>query len=232
MDTLNIILPVYNERRTIENVLKEWRKKLEKYDFEYHFIICEDGSTDGTKEFLKDIKNKYGLILNQNTHRRGYGRAVIDGIKTSKSKYLLCIDSDGQCDSADFEKFWKNRDKADVIIGWRKKRADAFQRKVFSQLFKLVHFLLFPSNIHDPSAPFVLFKKEKIFPYLNYLKYLQEGFWWGFIGMCVKNNLLLYEIPINHRARIDGKTQVYLPNKIPSIALRNLLGLLRLKTAE
>ncbi|MBI3985221.1 MAG: glycosyltransferase family 2 protein [Candidatus Levybacteria bacterium] len=229
MNILSIILPVYNEKGTIERVLNEWMKELEKYNLQYRFVICEDGSTDGTKEFLKKIKNKYKLILNQKNERRGYGRAVIDGIKTSKSKYLLCIDSDGQCDPKDFKKFWKNKDKAGVIIGWRKKRTDAFQRKIFSQLFKLAHSLLFPSNIHDPSAPFVLFKKETIFPHLDYLKYLNEGFWWGFVGMCVKNNLLVFELPINHRSRLDGKTQVYITKKIPSIALRNLLGLLRLK---
>lgn len=229
MDDLNIILPVYNEKDTIEIVLKEWRNELDKFNFKYHFIICEDGSTDGTKELLKKIKKNYNLILNQKQKRRGYGGAVIDGIKTANSRYILSIDSDGQCDPKDFGKFWKNKDKADVIIGWRKKRADPPQRKIFSLMFKIIFKLLFPTSIHDPSCPFVLFKKKTIDPHLKYLVFLKEGFWWGFVGMCAKKKLSICEIPINHRKRLRGDTVVYKTNKIPSIAFRNLIGLVKLK---
>lgn len=229
MTQVSIILPVYNERKTIELVLKEWRKELNKYKISYEFVICEDGSTDGTSDLLKKIKDKYSLVLNQEEIRRGYGGAVIDGIKSAKSQYLLSIDSDGQCDPKDFKKFWENRNKADVIIGWRKNRVDAAQRKIFSFLFKSVFELLFQISIHDPSAPFVLYKKKTVLPYLKYYKFLKEGFWWGFIGAAVKNNLSIYEIPINHKVRLSGGTQVYLFKKIPKIAFYNLLGLIKLK---
>lgn len=229
MTELSIILPVHNEKDTIETVLKEWSSVLKKHRIKYSFLICEDGSTDGTKELLKKIKNKYKLLLNQDKKRRGYGKAVIDGFSSVKSEYILCIDSDGQCDPNDFKKFWQNRDKTDVLIGWRKKRADTLSRKLFSNLFKSLFYLLFPVTVHDPSAPFVLFKKEKIISYTRQLTYLQEGFWWGFIGTCVKNNLKIKELLINHRNRLHGKTQVYHLKKIPSIAIRNTLGLIKLR---
>lgn len=229
METLSIILPVYNEKEIIEGVLKEWASILNKQNLKYTFIVCEDGSTDGTKELLIKLRGKYKIILNQTKERRGYGKAVIDGINGAKSKYILCIDSDGQCDPADFVKFWKNKDIADILIGWRKKRADETRRKIFSNSFKAMFYILFPINIHDPSAPFVLFKKETILPYAKYLTYLQEGFWWGFIGTCAKKHLAIKEFIINHRKRAGGKTQVYHINKIPSIALRNGIGLLKLR---
>ncbi len=229
MDDLNIILPVHNEKKTIKIVLKEWKRELEKHKIKYHFIICEDGSTDGTKDVLKKIKKKHNLILNQKQKRRGYGEAVIAGIKSAHSKYILCVDSDGQCDPKDFIKFWVNKDKANVLIGWRTKRADSPQRKLFSLMFKIVFKLLFPTPIHDPSCPYVLFKKQTILPYLKYLKYLKEGFWWGFVGVCVKKKLTLYEISISHRKRLKGETVVYKFNKIPLIALINLWGLIKLK---
>lgn len=229
MTQVSIILPVYNERETIEPVLKEWRKELSKLKISHEFVVCEDGSTDGTTQFLKKVQKKYNFILNQVKYRRGYGGAVIDGIKTAKSQYLLSIDSDGQCDAKDFIKFWKNRDKADIIIGWRTKRADAFQRKIFSALFKIVFRILFQNKIHDPSAPFVLYKKKTILPYLKYLKFLKEGFWWGFIGTAIKKNLTVYQLPINHRDRLNGDTVIYKLDKFPSIAFRNLFGLIKLK---
>lgn len=230
-DTVSIILPVYNEYQTIESVLREWKKELIKNKIKYSFIICEDGSTDGTKQLLIKIKKKYKLILNQKKIRRGYGGAVIDGIKTAKTTYILSIDSDGQCSPKDFIKFWKIRNRANIVIGWRKRRADASQRKLFSFLFKTVFNLLFHAPIHDPSAPFVLYKKKTVDPYVKYLKFLKEGFWWGFIGMAMKNKLTIKELPMHHRKRMNGETVVYKINKVPWIAIRNLVGLFRLKFA-
>ncbi|OGH24782.1 MAG: hypothetical protein A3B47_00315 [Candidatus Levybacteria bacterium RIFCSPLOWO2_01_FULL_39_24] len=232
MDKVSIILPIYNEKATIDSVLAEWEKELRKSKIDYIFVGCEDGSTDGTKELLEKLKKKYRLILDQKTFRRGYGVAVIDGINTSKTNYILCIDSDGQCDPEDFKKFWQQRQQADVLIGWRVKRRDPIHRKIYSQSFKTVFKLLFPTDVHDPSAPYVLFKKEIIMPYLPYLKYLKEGFWWGFVGMCMKKKLSLKEIIIHHRDRKAGNTQVYRLSKILNIARRNLTGLFRLRFAQ
>lgn len=229
MDSLSVILPVYNEAQIIEIVIKEWRKVLNKARLNFELIICEDGSNDGTKSLLQKITPKYRLILNQVNYRRGYGQAVIDGITTAKKNFILCVDSDGQCDPRDFPKFWARRYQQDALIGWRKHRADSQQRKIFSRLFKTIFLLLFPTLIHDPSAPYVLFRKRKIYPYLKYLRFLKEGFWWGFIGMCVKKGLCVAELPIYHRRRLAGDTQVYHLKKIPSIAIRNLFGLIKLK---
>lgn len=232
MVQLAIILPVYNEKDSIEIVFKEWKYELDKQNIKYSFVVCEDGSTDGTKELLMQLQKKYPLVLNQRQERRGYGGAVIDGIKSADSEYVLCIDSDGQCDPKDFLSFWDSREKAHAIIGWRKKRADPLQRKIFSLLFKTIFVILFPTSIHDPSAPYVLFKKQTIIPHTSHLKHLREGFWWGFIGMCTRKNLSLHEIPIKHRKRIKGETQVYKMEKLFGIFIRNFLGLLKLKLVK
>ncbi len=229
---IDIILPVYNEKKSIKKVLNEWEKVLKKTKISHNFIICEDGSTDGTKELLSKIKNQYPIILSQKPYRRGYGPAVIDGIKLSNSEYVLCIDSDGQCDAKDVIKFWKKRDKNKVLIGWRVNRSDSRSRILYSKSFFLLLKLLFKCTIHDPSAPFVLFKKTKILPHLKLLNRMREGFWWGFVATCIKRNIELNEIQINHRNRIDGQTQVYHFKKIPSIALSNGVGLLKIKFAD
>lgn len=228
MDDISIILPVFNEKETIEKVLKEWQRTIRNYDFRYHFIICEDGSTDGTTELLHKLIRKYPIILNQKIIRRGYSKAIIDGIHAAKSRFILCIDSDGQCDPRDFHKFWSQKNTADVLIGNRTERIDNRQRKIFSLMFKLFFRFLFPNCVSDPSAPFVLFKKRTIYPYIRYLNFLREGFWWGFVATCLKMNLSIKELPIHHRRRICGDTQVYLLKEIPSIAIRNIFGLIKL----
>src|SRR3972149_3898464 len=98
MYNLSVILPVYNERFTIGSILSEWIKQLNKYNLKYQFLICEDGSTDGTKEFLQKLKKNYPLLILTHKERLGYGGAIINGIRSSHSDYILCVDSDGQYD--------------------------------------------------------------------------------------------------------------------------------------
>ena len=118
---------------------------------------------------------------------------------------------------------------ADVVMGWRQKRVDPIHRKIFSFFFKIIFILLFSDMIRDPSCSFVLFKRQTILPHIAFLNYLNEGFLWGFIGLCLKKHISIYQVPINHRRRIMGDTQVYKVNKLFGIVVRNLTGIFRLK---
>lgn len=228
MDDLAVMLPVHNEKETIAACLNQWQKTLDDLQILYTFIVCEDGSTDGTKSLLVKLADSYKLILCQTRQRRGYGTALIDGIQRTKQHYILCFDADGQYLPSDFPRFWKMRHRAAVIRGVRVSRADPFWRQIFSRLFKIVFNLFFPSSLRDPSSPFILFQRSVVAPYLAYLSLMSEGFWWGFSGVCIKKQLSFFEIPITHRKRISGKTRVYLLNKIIMVAWRNLRGLLQL----
>lgn len=227
--SLGIVFPVYNERHTIEPVLKEWIAELNRLQLSYTIVVCEDGSTDGTSEFLRKIQKKYKFLLSQSAERRGYGGAVLAGIALAPTTHILSVDSDGQCDPADLEPFLQKLGAADVLIGWRQNRADALQRKIFSQTFHTFFTMLFPTKVHDPSAPFVIYPKTLALQHETDLRFLKEGFWWGFVAMCVKHGYTIAELPMNHRPRLAGDTQVYHLKKIPDIALRNGIGLLKLR---
>ena len=58
---------------------------------------------------------------------------------------------------------------------------------------------------------------------------MKEGFWWGFTACCLMSNHKFIEVVINHKDRIDGKTNVYKLNKIPMIAFNNAIGLFKIK---
>src|SRR5262249_35131642 len=154
---LSIILPVHNEIDFLERVIAEWDACLRKIPGLHHvFIICEDGSTDGTKELIIELERQYPILNNSVTRRRGYGQAVRDGIWLSETDYVLCIDSDGQIGPDRMNEVWGRRSEDHVIIGWRYPRLDPLIRLTYSKLFKLYHRLLFPNSLHDPSCPFVL----------------------------------------------------------------------------
>ena len=58
---------------------------------------------------------------------------------------------------------------------------------------------------------------------------MKEGFWWGFTAICVKYKISLLQKKIIHRKRSYGKSDIYEVHKIPDIAIRNILGLLKIR---
>ncbi len=227
--SLSIILPVFNEVKSLEYVISSWSEYLNKEKIVHEFVICEDGSTDGTKELIKKLEKIFSISNQSVENRRGYGKGVISGINAAKYEFILCIDSDGQCMPDSFGEFYKNRNIADVLIGCRSPRKDPKIRIIYSRLFKLIHDYLFDSKIKDPSCPYVLAKKNVFINLIGKLSYMREGFWWGFVGAAKMYKLKFYEINIIHYERYDGSTVVYKFSKMPIIILRNIMGLIRLK---
>ena len=230
---LSVIFPIYNEQETIKETLLEWRDTLDKLQINYEIILAEDGSTDNTKDILIDllINNRDLFVSNIEDKKRGYANAIRSSVKIAKGKYILNVDSDGQCDPKDFINFWKKRDHLEnsIIIGHRYNRKDSLQRLLMSKFFLILHRVLFFSRVKDPSCPYILSKNEFFVKINPYLKFMVEGFWWGFVAICLKKNIQIYQVKINHRLRLSGQTNVFHLNKIPSIALRNIYGLIKLR---
>src|SRR5947199_6349137 len=131
---VEVILPAHNEADSIECTIREIYDELSQH-VKVGFIVCEDGSRDNTKEILRKLAKELPLRLNLSDERKGYSRAVREGMEMLEAGYLLCLDSDGQCDPRDFPRFWAARDKADVIVGWRVSRADTLARRSMSRFF-------------------------------------------------------------------------------------------------
>lgn len=226
---IEILLPVHNEAECIENTIREIYAAVSPIAA-VRFIVCEDGSADDTKNVLQRLADSLPLNLIMNEERKGYSRAVMDGMKALEAEYLLCLDSDGQCDARDFAKFWQARDQQDVAIGWRVRRSDTWLRRILSRTFYLVYRLIFRVPIHDPSCPFVLAHRAVVQQLLPQLGEMKEGFWWEFTARAYRNGFRLREFPVNHRLRSSGKTQVYRLNRMPGIGWRHFLALFKIRS--
>ena len=224
---VEVLLPVHNEAESIESTVREIYEVLSPR-VALRFIICEDGSGDDTKQVLLHLSQWLPIKLLMSDERKGYSRAVIDGMKSLEAEYLLCLDSDGQCDPKDFEKFWDVRDRQDVAIGWRVNRSDNFLRKILSRTFYLVYQLLYRVPVHDPSCPFVLAHKQAIERVVSELGEMKQGFWWEFIARVHRRGFSIREFPVNHRSRSAGETQVYRLSRMPAIGYQHFVALFKI----
>ena len=90
---LSIIIPCYNEKKTIEPLLKKILISLKNYKIEnYEIIVVDDGSTDDTNKILNAFKDEIKIL--KNDQNIGLPASLNKGIKFSKGKYIVRVDSD------------------------------------------------------------------------------------------------------------------------------------------
>ena len=224
---VEILLPVHNEAESIEATIRGIYDELSP-KLNIDFIICEDGSKDSSKQILTRLASELPLRLNLSDERKGYSRAVSEGMRMLTAAYLLCLDADGQCDPKDFWRFWEVRDKYNVVLGWRTHRADSLVRRTFSRLFYLIYQSVFRVPVHDPSCPYLLIQKTVTLNLVNELGRMQQGFWWEFVARVYRHGYSIRELPVQHRLRSAGVTQVYRWKKMPGIFLRHVAAVFQI----
>jgi len=224
---LDIAMPVHNEGAAIEKTLREWYDQLSP-QIDVRFLLAEDGSKDNTKEVLRSLEDKLPLHLDMVDTRRGYGGAMTAALRASTTPYVLTSDSDGQSDPSDFWRVWEMREQFDLVVGWRVNRADHIVRKAMSKSFKLLHKSLFGTKLHDPSCNVMLMKRSVVDLIVPKVGLLSEGFQWEFVARALKAGVKIGEVALNHRPRSSGVTVVYKPSRVPGIAWRNGVGLLKI----
>ena len=119
---LSILIPCYNEKNTIEEVLKKIIMCLKNYNFlNYEIIIVDDNSSDGTNEILKKFETMDKLKIFYHKKNSGKGAALHTAIQNSDSDITIIQDADLEYDPFDYDKlllpFFET--DADVVYGSR-----------------------------------------------------------------------------------------------------------------
>jgi len=139
---LSIIIPVYNEEKTVASIL-ERVAKVKFVGVEKEVIIVDDGSTDGSAEIIaKFQKNKSDFKFIQQKKNQGKGSAVRTGIEKATGEYIIIQDADLEYDPHDITRLLKpiQEGKATVVYGTRLKRMPDFSRDERLGISKLHYF--------------------------------------------------------------------------------------------
>ena len=163
--TLAFLIPVYNERATIEAILKQ----VEAVGLADEVVIVDDASTDGTRELLQQIvplNPRAQLILHE--RNRGKGAAIRTGLAQVTSDLVLIQDADLEYDPREVPKLLQpiQEGKADVVYGSRflgaARRPTMFWHMVANKLLTLMTNLLYNSILSDMETGYKLFRRELI----------------------------------------------------------------------
>ena len=107
MITVSVIVPAYNEMNTIKELLDSVKKQKVK-GISFEIIVIDDGSTDGTKEFLKSNSDLYDLFL-ENSTNLGKGGAIKNGLNHANGEYILFQDADLEYNPDEYQRLSYNQ---------------------------------------------------------------------------------------------------------------------------
>ena len=200
---VSIIIPCFNEIDTINEIINRIKKC--KFSFKYELIIVDDGSNDGTSEFLKKIRLSYITTI---FHKKnlGKGASILTGLKYVQGDYILIQDADLEYNPIDVKKLvipiFENN--ADVVYGSRfvdnsKRRILYFWNYLANKFLTLLINIFTNMNFSDTQTCYKMIKKDIM---IN-LNLTESGF--GIeseITMKLsKQNLNVYEVGISYSGR-------------------------------
>jgi glycosyltransferase involved in cell wall biosynthesis len=227
---IEIIVPVHNEAATIRSTLQEFHRVAVAAGLDVRFQVSEDGSADGTAEVVAELAHELPITLASTSARKGYTRAVLDGLRATTRPVVGYIDGDGQCDPASLCRLVEALEGADLAIGHRSPRVDTAYRRLMSGAFGLAYRALCHVELKDPSYAYGLIRRPALDRVLaGRVGVLPQGFWWEFNARAIRAGIVIRQVPMSHRPRPAGSTQIYTLRQIPRVAFEHIVGLWRLR---
>ncbi len=221
--SISVFLPAYNEEANIQNTILSVDNVLKKIASDYEILIIDDGSTDKTGEMIKKAaKNNSHIRMIAHSKNKGYGAALKTGLYAVRYPWVAQMDSDGQFDFSEINKFLDKKDKADLVIGYRTRRTDSFYRRSMAKILWLADFILYGLNVRDIDCGFKLFKKEVVTK-LPILKTESAITVTEFIVRAYAAGFIIKQVGVHHYSRKEGKQTGGKPSIIFKAALQGII---------
>jgi len=207
--TLSVIIPCYNERDTIEPVLD----RVREVGLADEIVIVDDGSTDGTRDVLREIEAQAypNVRVIYHEQNRGKGAALATGFGHASSDIFLIQDADLEYDPRDYGILLKplHEGIAKVVYGSRflggPRKAMNFWNMVANKILTLTTNILYNAILSDMETCYKVFRSDVV----RGMKIRARGFEFEpeFTAKVLKQGIRVYEVPISYNGRewTEGK---------------------------
>jgi glycosyltransferase involved in cell wall biosynthesis len=163
LHSLSAFFPCFNEEANIEQMVKRFLEVLPELAEQFEVIIVNDGSSDNTAKIADKLAAKHQEVkVIHHPKNLGYGASLRTGFDSARYDGVFFTDGDMQFDVAQLDKFIPFTTEYNVIIGYRKRRAEGSLRAMNAKLFKLYIDLLFRLHVKDIDCAFKLLRRDVI----------------------------------------------------------------------
>ncbi len=214
MTKLSVILPTYNERENIPELIDALHATIDPWHWTYELVVVDDNSPDGTAAIVRE---KYGddprVKLLVRTDGRGLATAIRYGIEHADGETVVCMDTDFNHDPAMIPQMVRFLEFYDLVIGsrfvMRGGMEDRF-RQFSSGVYNFGIRLLFRTPVHENLSGFFAMSRDKILSMpLDDIFYGYGDYFIRLIMVSWQRGYNILEVPVFYRLRMHGhsKTQ-------------------------
>ena len=204
---LTVIIPIYNEIATIDEIVN----RVQSTGLVNELLLVDDGSTDGTRDYLKSIQSQDNIRVIMHEQNEGKGAAVVTGINNASGDVILIQDADLEYDPRDYPELLRPIEEglADVVYGSRflggPRRPTMFWHMVANKLLTLMTNILYNNILTDMETGYKVFRKEVVKDITIHAK--SFDFEPEFTAKILKRKIKVYEVPIRFTPRdyTEGK---------------------------
>ena len=207
MTKLSVIIPVYNEIKTIHEILR----RVEATGLVDEIVIVDDGSVDGSRELLQNLDHEDKIRIFYHDHNQGKGKAVRTGIQNATGDLILIQDADLEYDPREYPNLLRPIQEgiADVVYGSRflgaGRRPVLFWNMVANKILTLTTNILYNNILTDMETGYKIFRRHIV----QDMPLHAHGFEFEpeFTAKILKRKFRIFEVPItfNPRDYSEGK---------------------------
>ncbi|MEI7982548.1 MAG: glycosyltransferase [Bacteroidota bacterium] len=217
---VSVILPTFNERDSINHLIREILQILEPEKYDFEIVIVDDMSPDGTyDEIVREFSGDPRVVPLLRQNEKGLATAIWHGINNSKGKKVVVMDTDFNHPPNLIPLLVKITDYFDIAVGSRYVIGGGMETSRFrylgSKLFnKFIHYLLGMKTTDNLSGFFAFNKKilEGVKPELIFYGY--GDYFIRFLYTMQKQKKFILEVPVVYKDRKGGLSKTNLKNEL------------------
>ena len=162
---ISIIVPIFNEKESLDELCDWIRKVLVENNYSYEIILLDDGSNDFSWDRIEHL-SKTDVSIKGIKLRRNYGKSATlqVGFKAALGDVIITMDADLQDSPDEIPMLYKmiTKDGYDIVSGWKKKRYDSLIKTISSTLFNFVTRIISGIALHDFNCGLKAYKKDVV----------------------------------------------------------------------
>lgn len=204
MRRISVIIPLYNEKDSLEELHRGIAEVLERMAALAEIIYVNDGSTDGSEEVLKELQQQDPRIKIIR-FRRNFGKssALSAGFREARYEVIVTMDADLQDLPSEMHKLVEKLEEgSDLVSGWKRDRKDPLGKRWPSKLYNFVTSVLTGVPLHDMNCGFKAYRRkvvEEIQVYGEMHRYIPV--------LASYRGFVVSEVPVVHQKRRFGRSK-------------------------